>query len=108
MRAEVLSAFQANALIDLIVSPQQAWVFEKDMAGYMQEAFKNTAMQHTTERGNANEAANRGHGPQGVDKAPGEETSQDQVPFTQESQKGKKEDADLTKESDKPAQQQDL
>ena len=64
--------------------------------------------QHTSDRNNANEAANRGHGPQGVDKAPGEETSQDNVPFTQESQKGKKVDADPTQESDKPASQQDL
>ena len=65
-------------------------------------------MQHTSERENPSDAANRGHGPQGVDKAPGEEPSQDQVPFTQESQKGKKVDADPTQESDQPASQRDL
>jgi len=64
--------------------------------------------QQTSDRGNANEAANRGHGPQGIDKAPGEETAQDEVPFVQESQKGKKVDADPTQESDQPASQQDL
>jgi hypothetical protein len=64
--------------------------------------------QQTPERDSANEAASRGHGPQGIDKAPGEEVSQDSVPFTQESQKGKKVDADPTQESDKPASQQDL
>lgn len=51
---------------------------------------------------------NTDHGPQGVDKAPGEETPQDTVPFTQESQKGKKVDGDPEEESDKPASQQDL
>ena len=65
-------------------------------------------MQHKSDRNNADEAANRGHGPQGIDKAPGEETPQDTVPFTQESQKGKKVDADPTQESDKPGTQQDL
>ena len=64
--------------------------------------------QHASDRSNANEAANRGHGPQGIDKAPGEETAQDEVPFVQESQKGKKVDADPTQESDQPASQQDL
>jgi len=65
-------------------------------------------MQQTSEKNNANDATSKGHGPQGIDKAPGEETSQDIVPFTQESQKGKTVDADLEQESDKPAPQQDL
>jgi hypothetical protein len=38
---------------------------------------------------NTSENTGRSHGPQGVDKAPGEETSQDNVQFTQETQKGK-------------------
>ncbi len=46
-----------------------------------------------------------GHGPQGVDKAPGEEPSEDNVQFTQQSQKGKKVDADVSKESGKPIEQ---
>jgi len=46
-----------------------------------------------------------GHGPQGVDKAPGEEPSTDNVQFAQQSQKGKTVDADVTKESDRPIEQ---
>jgi hypothetical protein len=38
--------------------------------------------------------ANRGHEPQGIDKAPGEETPQDTVQFVQQTQKGKMVDAD--------------
>ncbi len=45
------------------------------------------------------------HGPQGIDKAPGEETAQDNVQFTQQSQKGKKVDADPSQETDKPIDQ---
>ncbi len=44
-------------------------------------------------------------GPDGVDKAPGEENSDDNVQFIQESQKGKKVDADPSVESDKPIKQ---
>jgi len=47
----------------------------------------------------------RSTGPQGVDKAPGEETPDDTVEFAQDTQKGKKVDADLTQESDQPADQ---
>ncbi len=46
-----------------------------------------------------------GIGPQGVDKAPGEETSEYNVQFTQQTQKGKKVDGDPSKESDKPNEQ---
>lgn len=60
------------------------------------------------QQGSERDNANTSHGPQGVDKAPGEETAQDNVPFTQESQKGKKVDGDPEQESDKPASQQDL
>jgi len=51
------------------------------------------------------EVSGKMHGPQGVDKAPGEEPSEDNVQFTEETQKGKKVDADPEKESDKPAEQ---
>lgn len=64
--------------------------------------------QDTTERNSANEHANKNSGPQGVDKAPGEEPSQDNIQFTQESQKGKKVDADPEQDSDKPLQKQDV
>ena len=49
-----------------------------------------------------------GHGPEGVDKAPGEETSQDNIQFTQQAFKGKKVDRDITKKEDKPLDKQDL
>ena len=52
-----------------------------------------------------NQPGTPGHGPQGIDKAPGEETSKDNVNFIQETQKGKKVDGDPSKESDKPAKQ---
>lgn len=72
-------------------------------------ALKNQHMQqNTSDRNNANEAANKSYGPQGVDKAPGEETPQDAVEFTKEAFKGKKVDGDPSRESDKPASQQDL
>lgn len=54
------------------------------------------------------EAENRGHGPQGIDKAPGEEPSDDNVQFIQESQKGKKVDRDPEQEQDEPLDNQDL
>ena len=52
--------------------------------------------------------AGKGHGPQGIDKAPGEEPAEDNVNFSQEAFKGKKVDADPSQESDKPAGQPDL
>ena len=61
--------------------------------------------QQGQQAGNENELAGRGHGPQGIDKAPGEETAQDNIQFSQEAFKGKKVDADPSKESDKPAEQ---
>lgn len=65
-------------------------------------------MQQHSDRNNANEAANRGHGPQGIDKAPGEETPQDIVPFTQESQKGKSDIHPPNESDNEPATQEDL
>ena len=48
----------------------------------------------------------KGHGRQGVDKAPGEETSQDLQNVTQETQRGKnKNDGDPTQKSDQPIEQ---
>ena len=49
-----------------------------------------------------------GHGPQGIDKAPGEEPSEDNVQFTQEAFKGKKVDRDPTDPEDEPLDSQDL
>jgi hypothetical protein len=46
-----------------------------------------------------------GRGPDGVDKAPGEETSRDNINFVAESQKGKKVDGDPSKASDQPDKQ---
>lgn len=45
---------------------------------------------------------NKGHGPQGVDKAPGEEEAEDLSNFKENTQQGKQQvDADVTKESDR-------
>lgn len=45
----------------------------------------------------------KGHGPEGVDKAPGEETSQDSENVVFETQKGQgKEDGDPDQPSDQP------
>ena len=65
-------------------------------------------MQEKNKETSTNEMANRGHGPQGIDKSPGEETSQDNVQFTQETQKGKKVDRDPSQEKDEPLEQQDV
>lgn len=54
---------------------------------------------------NSEQATNPGHGAQGIDKAPGEETPQDEVNFSTEAFKGKKVDADPSEETDKPASQ---
>lgn len=54
------------------------------------------------------EAAGRTHGMQGIDKAPGAEPSEDNVQFQQQTQKGKKVDADLEREEDRPLDNQDL
>lgn len=51
------------------------------------------------------EFAGKSHGPQGVDKAPGEEPNSDNVQFSQEAFKGKKVDGDPEQESDRPAGQ---
>lgn len=55
-----------------------------------------------------NKHAGREDGRQGVDKAPGEEPPTEPVPFEQEAFKGKKVDADLEQESDRPASQESI
>lgn len=60
------------------------------------------------DRSHQDEFAGKSHGPQGVDKAPGEETNTDNVQFEQEAFKGKKVDADPEKESDRPTDQPSL
>lgn len=57
-------------------------------------------------RPNSLETPNRGQ--QGVDKAPGEEPSQDNVQFTQETQKGKKVDRDPSQREEEPLEGQDI
>ena len=52
-----------------------------------------------------NTNAGKGHGRQGIDKAPGEETPTDDVQFETEAFKGKKVDADLSNEEERPADQ---
>jgi hypothetical protein len=49
------------------------------------------------------------HGPQGIDKAPGEEPSEDNVNFVAETQKGKQQvDADLDSGQDRATDKQDI
>ena len=51
----------------------------------------------------ADDRTEKSHGPQGVDKAPGEETSQDTENVVAQTQKGKNTvDGDPSKESDQP------
>jgi hypothetical protein len=49
-----------------------------------------------------------GHGGQGIDKAPGEETAQDNVDFKQEALQGKKVDRDPTQGQDEPLDNQNI
>lgn len=49
-----------------------------------------------------------GTGQQGVDKAPGEETANQPVNFTVETQKGKTVDADVEDAADRPPAGQDI
>ncbi len=66
-------------------------------------------MEEKKQRGdNTTPYTGKTHGPEGVDKAPGEETSQDNVQYKQESQKGKKVDADPGNEKDQPIDQAGL
>ena len=64
--------------------------------------------EQTMGTGGDREMTGRQHGPQGIDKAPGEEPSQDNVQFTQETQKGKKVDRDPSDEKDEPLDKQDI
>lgn len=66
----------------------------------MQDQNRN---QQNTDQNQPDTMANKGHGPQGIDKAPGEETSTDTENVVYESQKGKnKVDGDPSKQSDQP------
>ncbi len=67
------------------------------------ERRKDVAESNASEKGK--EFTGSSHGMQGVDKAPGEETSNDQVQFTQQTQKGKKVDADPSDEEGQPSDQ---
>ncbi len=69
----------------------------------MQDQNRN---QQDKQRESTDTMANRGHGPQGIDKAPGEEPSQDTENVVYETQKGKnKVDGDPDKPSDQPINQ---
>lgn len=51
----------------------------------------------------------KGRGPQGIDKAPGEETPQNIENFVAETQKGKNQvDGDLDRPEDQPIEHQDI
>lgn len=57
------------------------------------------------DKAHENQHASPSEGQQGIDKAPGEEPMQENVQFSQDALKGKKVDADLEQESDRPADQ---
>jgi hypothetical protein len=59
--------------------------------------------QLSSDKNTGREMANKGRGPQGIDKAPGEETAQDTENVVAQTQKGKnKVDGDPTQENDQP------
>jgi hypothetical protein len=59
--------------------------------------------QLSTDRNKGEDIANKGHGAQGIDKAPGEETAQDKENVVAQTQKGKnKVDGDPTQQDDQP------
>ncbi len=61
----------------------------------------------SSDRTTGEEFANKGRGPEGVDKAPGEETAQDTENVVAQTQKGKnKVDGDPTKETDQPLEKE--
>jgi hypothetical protein len=68
----------------------------------------NDRNQQQSGQSSPDQMAGRSHGMQGIDKAPGEEPNQDNVQFQQETQKGKKVDADLEREEDHPLENQEL
>jgi len=53
----------------------------------------------------SNPMANKGRGMQGIDKAPGEETAQENEEIVERTQKGKKVDADPSQPKGRPAQE---
>lgn len=71
---------------------------------------KNVFMSDRNQQGKQNplqdDMTSKGHGRQGVDKAPGEETAQDLEDVVSDTQRGKnKVDGDPEKESDQPIEQ---
>ena len=63
--------------------------------------------QLSSARNTGEELTNKGRGPQGIDKIPGEETSQDTENVVAQTQKGKnKVDGDPSKESDQPIEKE--
>ena len=72
----------------------------------MQQRRKDNEPQSQQNRPNSLETPGRGQ--QGIDKAPGEETTEDNVQFTQETQKGKKVDRDPSHPEEEPLGSQDI
>lgn len=67
-------------------------------------SYDNTNSNKGDKERNLSDKANTGHGPQGIDKAPGEETSEDIDNFKERTQQGKQQvDADVTDEKDRAA-----
>lgn len=69
---------------------------------------KDKSESFNTDSSSTDNTSYKGKGPDGVDKAPGEETTQENVQFVQETQKGKKVDRDPSEEEEEPLQNQDI
>ena len=68
--------------------------------------FMSDRNQQNNRNAMADDLTSKGHGAQGIDKAPGEETAQDTQNLTQQTQRGKnKVDGDPSSESDQPIEQ---
>lgn len=65
-------------------------------------ADKNTPLDNYKDPSSKLTDTGKGHGAQGVDKAPGEETPKDEVNFKEKTQQGKQQvDADVTNPGDR-------
>ena len=66
----------------------------------------NDRNQQSNKNPSEDDMTSKGHDRQGIDKAPGEETAQDQQNVVSETQRGKnKVDGDPSKDSDQPIEQ---
>ena len=79
------------------------WITGMDLLPDLKTAFMNDRNRHRNNNAMQNDLTGKAHGKQGIDKAPGEETSQDTENVIAQTQRGKnKVDGDPSKQSDQP------